>query len=110
MTLKITNNAVGHLATNLSSTETGLSLATAAQAALFPTLSAGDYFFATLVSTTGLYEIVKVTARVGDVFSITRAQEGTTAKSFPADSRFELRVTAQNILDIVANNEDYGTL
>lgn len=110
MTLKITNNALGYLATNLAATDTGTTLATAAQANLFPVLASGDYFYATITSTTGLYEIVKVTARVGNVFTLVRAQEGTTAKSFPANSRFELRVTAQNILDIVANDEDYGTL
>lgn len=110
MTLKITNNATGFLAANLASTDTGTTLATAAQANSFPTLATGDYFYATITSTTGLYEIVKVTARVGNVFTLVRAQESTTARSFPIGSRFELRVTAQNLLDVIANDEDYGTL
>ena len=39
-------------------------------------------------------EIVKVTARSGDVFTIVRAQEGTSASSFSGGDKVELRITA----------------
>ena len=44
---------------------------------------------------------MKVTARSGDSITIVRAQESTIANSFAAGSRFELRVTAQSILDAI---------
>jgi hypothetical protein len=71
----------------------------------FPVLTAGDYFYATLTSTQGTQEIVKATARSGDSLTIVRAQEGTTAQSFAAGARFELRVTVQSVLDAIQDSE-----
>lgn len=67
--------------------------------ALFPTISPAkdEHFRVTLISTTGDFEIVKVTARVDDRFTIERAQEGTTAKNFEQNSVVELRLTAGGI-------------
>jgi hypothetical protein len=88
---------------------------TAGDGAEFPTLGTGDYFYATLTSIGGTQEIVKATARVGDTVTIARAQEGTTAQSFAAGSRFESRVTAQSVLDTGRYSEtvsvkDYGAV
>jgi hypothetical protein len=101
MGIQLKNNAVGYLATAISASDTGAVLQTG-NGASFPALGAGDYFYATLESTGGAMEVVKVTARSGDSLTIARAQEGTTAQSFAAGSRFELRVTAQGYLDIFA--------
>ena len=64
----------------------------------FPSPAAGDYFLVTIfdrLGTTELnHEIVKCTSRVGDVLTVTRAQEGTSAKNFPNGACVELRVTA----------------
>lgn len=65
---------------------------------MFPTLGTGDYFYATIQDVDNHFEIVKVTARADDVMTIERAQEGTLAIPFPANSRFELRVTVENVL------------
>ncbi len=92
------NNATSTITTAISASDVGLAVA-AGTGSIFPVLGTGDYFYATLVSSGGTYEVIKVTARVGDTMTIVRAQEGTTAQSFASGSRFELRVTAASITD-----------
>jgi hypothetical protein len=96
MPIKLKNNVSGFLATAISASDTGLVLQSGNGAA-FPTLGASDYFYATLVSTGGTQEVVKVTARVGDTMTVVRAQEGSSAAGFAAGTRMELRVTVGNI-------------
>lgn len=91
MAFKFTNNASAKLATAIASGDTALNVV-AGQGAQFPTLTGGDTFRATLVSSTAL-EIVSVTARSTDAFTITRAQEGTSAVAFAAGDLIELRLT-----------------
>lgn len=98
------NNAVSTITTPISASDVGLAVA-AGTGSLFPALGAGDYFYATLVSSGGTYEVVKVTARVGDTMTIVRAQEGTTAQSFASGSRIEVRVTAASITDMVDEHD-----
>jgi hypothetical protein len=105
MTVKLKNNAVGYLSAAISSSDSSATLTTGGGAA-FPSLGAGDYFYATITATSGVYEIVKVTSRSTDAISITRAQEGTTALSFPSGSIVELRVTSQAITDAIADQID----
>lgn len=93
MGLKLSNNAVSRLAANLSNAATSLSVVPG-DGALFPTLVVGDWFPATIVKSTGELEIIKVTARSVDVFTIERSQESTLAQSFNAGDRIELRITA----------------
>lgn len=100
MVLKITNNATTIVPLAIESTATSLTVATGT-GALFPVLGAGDFFHATLSSTTGGMEIIRVTARADDVMTIVRAQEGTLAIPFPANSRLEIRVTAANLQNYV---------
>jgi len=100
MPIKLANNASGTLATAINASDTGIALTTG-DGAEFPTLAASDYFYATITSTAGTQEIVKVTARSGDSLTVVRAQEGTTAAGFAAGARFELRVTAAAINDLV---------
>lgn len=101
MGVKLKNNAVGYLSTAISASDVGISLQSG-NGSVFPSLNAGDYFYATIASAAGTYEVVKVTARIGDALTIARAQEGTTANSFASGSRIELRVTAQGIIDALA--------
>lgn len=98
------NNAVSTITTAISASDVGLAV-TAGTGSLFPALGAGDYFYATLVSSGGTYEVVKVTARAGDTMTIVRAQEGTTAQSFASGSRIEVRVTAASITDMVDEHD-----
>ena len=93
MGIKVTNNAFGTLNAGINSSVTTLVLV-AGQGARFPTLAASDYFYATLIDTSNNLEIVKVTARSTDTLTIVRAQDGTTARAYATNDRFELRPTA----------------
>ena len=103
MNIKLKNNVVGYLATTINASDTGIVLQ-AGDGADFPSLSAGEYFFATLVSSGGTLEVVKATARVGDTMTVVRAQDGSSATGFAAGSRLEMRVNAQAVLDAVTQN------
>lgn len=102
MTVILKNNAFGFLQSAISNSDTVIVLQSGF-GANFPNLSAGEYFYATIAPTTGASEIVKVVARSGDTLTIVRAQEGTSALSFSAGSRTELRVTAQSVIDAIAD-------
>lgn len=93
MGLKIANNATSVLAGSIDGAATSFSV-TAGNGAKFPTLGAGDWFPLTIVDANGNYEIVRCTARATDLLTIQRAQEGTTAASFSAGDRVDLRLTA----------------
>ncbi len=100
MGIQLKNNASGTLATAISASDTGIVLTTG-NGASFPALGASDYFYATLESTGGTFEVIKVTARSGDSMTVVRAQEGSTANSFAAGSRIELRVTGAAVTDFL---------
>lgn len=102
MTIKFTNNASAQLASSISSGATSISVTTG-QGALFPSLSGSDYFYATLSNSSNVLEIVKVTARTGDVLTVTRGQDGTTANAYSAGDKIELRPTAGGFNDIVSS-------
>jgi hypothetical protein len=100
MTVLLKNNAFGFLATAISATDTTITLQ-AGNGASFPAVGSSEYFYATIQPTAGVSEIVKVIGRAIDVLTVIRAQEGTSAISFTAGSRIELRVTAQSIIDAI---------
>ena len=93
-----TNNAYSTLTAAVTAVATTFSVASG-EGARFPTIAGGDYFYATLIDTSNNLEIIKVTARSTDTFTITRAQEGTTAIAFAGGDRIELRLTAAGIDD-----------
>jgi hypothetical protein len=105
MGLKVTNNAYGTLNAGITTSSTTIVL-NAGEGSRFPTLSAGDYFYATLIDTTNNLEIVKVTARSTDTMTVVRAQDGTTARAFSTNDRFELRPTAA-LFNEKANANEY---
>jgi hypothetical protein len=106
MPIKLANNAVTTIQNSISSSDTGITVA-AGTGNKFPSLSNGDYFYATLSDTSGNFEIVRVTSRSGDSMIIVRAQENTAAFAFAANSRVELRVTAQSVLDALSTATNY---
>lgn len=89
------NNASAKLAAAISDTDNTLLLETGS-GAKFPSPTGGDFFDLTLTQGTQetSWEIVKVTARVGDTLTIVRAQQGTTAAPWEAGDKAELRVTS----------------
>ena len=106
MGIKLTNNATALVPLSVSSTQTSLTVTTG-KGSLFPILGSGDYFFATLSDVNNNFEIVKVTARTDDVMTMVRAQESTMAIPFPANSRFEHRITAATVQAIIDETQDY---
>lgn len=106
MGIKLTNNAIATVPSAVSSTQTTLTVAVG-KGALFPILGTGDYFYATLSDVNNNFEIVEVTARTDDVMTMVRAEESTLAIPFPANSRFEHRITAATIRAIIDDADDY---
>jgi hypothetical protein len=101
--IKIANNAVGTLVSGITSSSTSVVLGSG-EGAAFPALAVGDYFYATLVDTSNVLEIVKVTARAADTLTVVRGQDGTTAREYGVNSRLELRLTAAVINELVATD------
>ena len=100
--IKFTNFARSALAVGIGSGDTSLSV-TGTQGSRFPTLSAGDYFYVVLENAVLQREIVKVTARVNDTFTVVRGQDGTTAQAWVAGDIVELRFNAAGISDSLGN-------
>ena len=93
----VKNNATGVLSANIASGDTSLTLQTG-QGARFPSPTAPEFFYLTLIDASNNIEIVQVTARASDTLTIIRARQGTTARAYTAGDRAELRVTAENFL------------
>ena len=101
MAIQFANNAATTLFSSVTVSDAQI-VVSPGGGALFPTAGSGNYFMVTVVDqTTGTPEIMKVTSRTADTFTVTRAQEGTSAKAFPSGSPVELRLTAQSILDAI---------
>ncbi|MEA4628293.1 hypothetical protein VBQ79_08235 [Klebsiella pneumoniae] len=104
LTLLATNNAESTLASAISATDTSL-IVSAGTGAEFPDAVAGEsYFKLTLTdaATGSQVEIVNVTAKAGDIFTIERAQEGTLARAWAANDMVANMMTADT-LNIIAD-------
>jgi len=99
MAVLYTNNAASNLSASITNTATSFSV-TSGQGALFPAITGSDYFYVTLLDNSGNIEIVKVTARNTDTFTVTRAQDGTTARAWSANDKVELRITRSMLDDL----------
>jgi len=97
MALKLSNNASSTLSSAIGTGDIQLTVQIA-DASKFPTPAAGDWFPVTVVDGAGNMEIMRCTARNGAVLTVTRAQEGTTAKAFNAGARADIRLTAAAIM------------
>ncbi|EKS9794824.1 MULTISPECIES: hypothetical protein [Burkholderia] len=98
MTLLYANNAAGTLAAGISSAATSLAL-NAGQAGLFPAPVAPDSFYATITdaATRTIIEIVLVTQVAGNVFTIQRGQDGTSARAWSAGDIVSQRTVAAEL-------------
>lgn len=99
MAVKFSNNASTTLASAINTTATSI---TVTDASSFPTLGAGDYTYVTLDADTipASREVVKVTAIGGNVLTVVRGQDGTSATAFDAGVEVELRLTAALLNDV----------
>lgn len=93
MTVKFTNNATSLLSSGVDAVTTTIAI-TSGDEGNFPTLGAGDWCPITVVDGAGNMEIMRCTARSGVTLTVVRAQEGTTAKSFSAGARVDVRLTS----------------
>ena len=100
MSVLLKNNAFATTVIAASSSDTALVLK-AGTGANFPTITGGDYFYLTVANGSSAPEVVKCTAKSGDILTVVRAQEGTAAQAIPAGSIVELRVTAQSVIDAI---------
>jgi hypothetical protein len=129
--IKYTNNAEGTLADSINDSDTGLESAapsanvvmTSGDGLLFPIITAGNYFYATLVDVSGNVEIIKVVLHnngSNEFQSYERAQDGTIARAFAIGDKVQLRipkVVIEELQDLIdantalqhAQNTDTGT-
>lgn len=106
-TVVLTNNAVSTFAAGIGTGDTQI-VVPAGEGALFPSLSAGQFFPLTAVKDDGSREIMRCTARSGDTLTVSRAQEGTTALAFNSGEIVELRLTAgviDELATLIDNND-----
>jgi len=104
MGLKIANNAVSTLAASITDADLTISVQPA-DAGKFPVLDEGDWHPATIIDAANNLEIVRVTARAGNVLTVLRAQEGTTAKNFVSGARIDVRITGATIAALATKAE-----
>ena len=104
LTLLATNNAESTLASAISATDTSL-IVSAGTGSEFPDAVAGESYFKLTItdSATGSQvEIVNVTTKTGDIFTIERAQEGTLARAWAANDMVANMMTADT-LNVIAD-------
>ena len=106
MTQLFSNNADTTLAASLSDVATS---ATITDGSMLQAPTGGDFELLTLAAA-GNYEIIKVTARTGNTLgTIARAQEGTTAQSWPIGTRVFAGITAGSLGDFLRNESQTAT-
>lgn len=108
MEILIANNAESITTTDLTAAATSITVRSA-DASKFPNPSAGTQaFYATLErKNTGECEVVLVTARVGAVLTVTRAQDGTTALTFSSGDTVSVRMNKAAVDAYLAQQTAY---
>ena len=117
--IQFTNNAATLLASSITSGDTSLTVS-AATGSLFPTLAGGQYFYCTLTNAAAtVIEIVKVTARSTDTFTIVKGlyytriylTGGIQGKMLTAGEQIVLRhknITGTNYTSTSGDNIDWA--
>lgn len=108
--LIFTNNASALLATSIIPTDTVIEVASGF-GARFPAPSPGTtWFYIILEDNAGNFEVCRCTSRTGDLLTVVRGQDNTTAQSFTLNvTRVELRTTAVVVEEFVQKNGDVMT-
>jgi hypothetical protein len=104
MPIVFSNNAVSTLAASITSSALSCSVA-AGDGSFFPLPLAGEYYLVTLTNAAGSIEIVKVTARSGDVMSLERGVDQTSPRAWAAGDRVELRLTRAALGEFVQQGQ-----
>ena len=101
------NNISTTLSAPLAAGNSSLSVVSAAG---FPIPTANQYFLVTIQSGSS-FEIIEITGVTGTTFTIgARAQEGTTAQSFPAGALCEMRITAGTLANLEAESTQLASI
>ena len=110
MAFKYANNAVSSLANGIGTTDTSITLVNGG-GAKFPAITAPDMFYATLsdAASNTIIEIVLVTARAGDILTVLRGQDNTTAQSFILGDVLSQRGVAAEFTDFLSSSNG-GTI
>lgn len=96
--LSLLAGGAGGAGTALNPADTSLTVTTG-EGVLFP--ASGPFML--LLTFEGFQELVQCTARTNDTFTVTRAQENTTALTFPVGSEVRQLITAGNMSNIWAD-------
>ena len=100
MGIKFSNLATTTLSSSITASATSIDVT---DGSVFPALSAGDFFYATLDTPPNATEIVKVTALGGNTLTVVRAQDGTSATSHGSGDTIALRLVAA-VLESLRDN------
>jgi len=98
--IKFSNLATTTLSSSITASATSIDVT---DGSVFPALSAGDFFYATLDTPPNATEIVKVTALSGSTLTVVRAQDGTSATSHGSGDTIALRLVAA-VLESLRDN------
>jgi hypothetical protein len=99
MGIKFANNAASVLASGITNVATSITITTG-EGVKFPAISGNDFFYCTLANLAGTAEVVLVTSRTGDVFTVLRGQDNTTAIAWNLGDKFELRLVTKVLYDL----------
>lgn len=91
--LLFVNNATSALLGNVGPTDVSMAILNG-EGGKFPAPTDGFSFMLTLEDSAGNIEIVECTNRAGDILTVIRGREGTTARAFVAGDTVEARITA----------------
>jgi hypothetical protein len=89
------NNGSSTLAANIGPAATAITLATGT-GSRFPAPTGSQFFWGT-IQASGEIEVVRCFLRSGDVVTCTRAQQGTTARTWLVGATFQNRITAETL-------------
>ena len=99
MAIILANNATSKLSGSITAAATSIAVQSG-EGAKFPSPVSPNWFPVTLIDADGNIEICQCTARSGDILTVARGREGTTARAFSDGSRVSLRIT-KGVLDYV---------
>ena len=99
-----TNYATSLLAATITDVDTVIQLGVG-DGPLFPAPSGDQFFYATLHDDSGSTEVVRCTDRSGDLLTVVRGQDNTTAQAFTLGvTRVELRIVAATVEGLLQKN------
>lgn len=105
--IKFSNNAQTTLQSTITASSTSLAVESGTGSEFPIIVSGSSYFYATLISpnTFDKWEIIKVTARAGDTFTIVRGQQATLAQDWPSGTIVTQYSTAGDLENFIQKPE-----